>query len=49
VGPDSAWDAATVALSVGASLNNATRNAWREVRALISDARLRHVIDQELR
>jgi hypothetical protein len=49
VGPDSAWDVATVALSVGASLNDATRDAWRVVRALISDAGLRRVIDQELR
>jgi hypothetical protein len=49
VGSDSTWDVATVALSVGASLNDATRDAWREVRALISDAGLRRVIDQELR
>ncbi|MFJ7280626.1 hypothetical protein [Kitasatospora sp. NPDC098663] len=49
VGSDSTWDAATVALSVGASLNDATRDAWREVRALISDPGLRRVIDQELR
>ncbi|MEV5880515.1 hypothetical protein AB0L75_41335 [Streptomyces sp. NPDC052101] len=47
--PDSAWDVATVALSIGASLNDATRDAWREVRALISDAGVRRVIDQELR
>ena len=49
VGPDSAWAVETVTLSVGASLNDATRDAWREVRALISDAGLRRVIDQELR
>jgi hypothetical protein len=48
VSPDSTWDAATLTLSVGASLNDATRDAWREVRALISDAGLRCVIDQEL-
>ncbi|MEU6844825.1 hypothetical protein ABZ930_23420 [Streptomyces sp. NPDC046716] len=48
VSRDSAWDAETVALSVGASLNEATRNAWRAVRATISDADLRHVIDREL-
>nr|BFD94073.1 hypothetical protein KitaXyl93_54330 [Kitasatospora sp. Xyl93] len=49
VGPDSVWDVATVALSVGASLNDATRDAWRRVRARISDAGLRRVIDEELR
>ncbi|MEW2176645.1 hypothetical protein AB0890_09970 [Streptomyces sp. NPDC005406] len=49
VGPDSTWAVETVTLSVGASLNDATRDAWREVRALISDAGLRRVIDQELR
>lgn len=49
VGPDSTWDVTTVTLSVGASLNDATRDAWREVRALISDAGLRRAIDQELR
>ncbi|MEU6010755.1 hypothetical protein [Streptomyces sp. NPDC047453] len=49
VGPDSEWDAATVALSVSASLNEATRHAWREVRALISNAGLRRVIDRALR
>ncbi|MFE4357844.1 MULTISPECIES: hypothetical protein [unclassified Kitasatospora] len=48
VGPGSTWDVATVMLSVGASLNDATRDAWREVRALISDVGLRHVIDREL-
>lgn len=49
VGPDSMWAVETVKLSVGASLNDATRDAWRAVRALISDAGLRRVIDQELR
>ncbi|MFI0595651.1 hypothetical protein [Streptomyces griseus] len=48
VSPDSMWTAETITLSVGASLNDATRDAWRAVRALISDAGLRRVIDQEL-
>ncbi|MFE9635831.1 hypothetical protein [Streptomyces sp. NPDC006463] len=42
-----AWDAATVADSVRAALNEATRNAWRQVRELIGDD-LRSVIDGEL-
>ncbi|MFD5505714.1 hypothetical protein ACFWJS_39675 [Streptomyces sp. NPDC127061] len=49
VGSDSTWAVETVTLSVGASLNDATRNAWHEVRALISDTGLRRVIHQELR
>ncbi|MFF8772938.1 hypothetical protein [Kitasatospora sp. NPDC015120] len=49
VGPGSSWDAAAVAASVGAALNGATREAWREVRALLSDAGLRRVIDEHLR
>ncbi|MFJ1886600.1 MULTISPECIES: hypothetical protein [unclassified Streptomyces] len=49
VGSDSTWAVERVTLSVGTSLNDATRNAWREVRALISDTGLRRVIDQELR
>ncbi|MED7930435.1 hypothetical protein SMD20_39855 [Nonomuraea sp. LP-02] len=49
VGPDSTWDVATVTLSIGASLNDATRDAWREVRELISDVGLHRAIDQELR
>ncbi|WP_147268385.1 hypothetical protein [Spongiactinospora rosea] len=49
VAPDSTWDAATVTLSVGASLNDATRDAWRQVRELIVDDGLRRVIDQALR
>ncbi|MEW1636947.1 hypothetical protein AB0469_23065 [Streptomyces sp. NPDC093801] len=48
VAPDSTWDVATVALSVAACLNEATRDAWREVRALIVDPGLRRVIDREL-
>lgn len=43
-----AWDVATVTLSVRSALNDATRDAWRKVRALISDAELRSVIDEEL-
>lgn len=43
------WDVAAVTLSVRSALNDATRDAWREVRALISDAGLRGVIDEELR
>lgn len=48
VGPDSTWAVEAVTLSVGASLNGATRDAWREVRALIANGSLRRVIDQEL-
>lgn len=48
VSPDSMWTVETITLSVSASLNDATRDAWRAVRALISDAGLRRVIDQEL-
>ncbi|GAA3086066.1 hypothetical protein GCM10020000_85810 [Streptomyces olivoverticillatus] len=42
-----AWDAATVAVSVRAALNEATRNAWRQVRDIVG-ADLRRVIDGEL-
>ncbi|MER7583713.1 hypothetical protein [Kitasatospora sp. NPDC097691] len=49
VGLDSVRDAATVRHSVRASLNETTRDAWREVRALISDVGLCHVIDEEPR
>lgn len=49
VGPGSVWAVEAIMLSVGASLNDATRDAWRAVRALVSDAGLRRVIDEELR
>jgi hypothetical protein len=42
-----AWAAATVATSVRAALNEATRDAWREVRDLVG-ADLRSVIGGEL-
>ena len=42
-----AWDAATVASSVRAALNEATREGWRQVRELVGDD-LRSVIDGEL-
>ncbi|MFD0374568.1 hypothetical protein [Streptomyces sp. NPDC127112] len=42
------WDTATVAASVRAALNEATRNAWRQVRELVGDD-VRAVIDGELR
>lgn len=42
-----AWDPAVVADSVRASLNEATRDAWRQVRELVGDE-LRRVIDGEL-
>jgi hypothetical protein len=41
------WDAATVASSVRAALNEATREGWRQVRELVGDD-LRSVIDGEL-
>jgi hypothetical protein len=47
VTPSTAWDAATVANSVRAALNEATRDAWRQVRELVSDY-LRRAIDGEL-
>ena len=42
-----AWDAATVAASVRAALNQATRDAWRQVRELVGDD-LRAIINGEL-
>lgn len=47
VTPSTAWNAATVADSVRAALNEATRDAWRQVRELVSDD-LRRAIDGEL-
>ena len=47
VTPDTGWDAATVADSVRAALNEATRDAWRQVRELVGDD-LRATIDGEL-
>lgn len=45
--PDTDWDAATVADSVRAALNEATRDAWRQVREIVGDD-LRATIDGEL-
>ncbi|MCZ1014412.1 hypothetical protein [Streptomyces noursei] len=45
---DTAWDAATVADSVRAALNEATRDAWRQLRELVDDD-VRSVIDGALR
>ncbi|MFK0256277.1 hypothetical protein [Streptomyces sp. NPDC090445] len=45
--PDPHWDADTVAASVRAALNEATREAWRQVRAHVGDD-LRRAIDGEL-
>ncbi|MDQ0306015.1 hypothetical protein J2S46_000571 [Kitasatospora herbaricolor] len=42
------WDTATVAASVRAALNEATRAAWRQVRELVGED-LQAVIDGELR
>ncbi|MCE3030120.1 hypothetical protein [Streptomyces sp. CMSTAAHL-2] len=47
VTPAIAWDAVTVAASVRAALNEATRDAWRQVRELVGDE-LRATIDGEL-
>ncbi|MGW0883141.1 hypothetical protein [Streptomyces sp. NPDC002671] len=47
VASSTAWDAQTVAASVRAALNEATRDAWRQVRELVSDE-LRRAIDGEL-
>ncbi|MGW6239783.1 hypothetical protein [Streptomyces sp. NPDC055094] len=44
---NTAWDAATVAGSVRAALNEATRDAWRQVAELVRDD-LRGVIEGEL-
>ncbi|WP_329611751.1 hypothetical protein [Kitasatospora herbaricolor] len=42
------WDAAVVAASVRAALNEATRDAWRQVREFVGEE-LQAVIDGELR
>ncbi|WP_406141668.1 hypothetical protein [Streptomyces sp. NBC_01089] len=42
------WDAATVAASVRAALNEATREAWRQLRELVDDD-VRNAIDGALR
>ncbi|MFE3184200.1 hypothetical protein ACFXKR_25515 [Streptomyces violascens] len=49
VTPNSSWTAAQVAASVGAALNDATREAWRQVREMLVDEGLRAVIDRGLR
>jgi hypothetical protein len=46
--PSTTWDTTTVADSVRAALNEATRDAWRQVRELVGDD-LRDVIDGALR
>lgn len=48
VGPESDWDTDTVTTSIGAALNEATREAWRRVREYVGDG-LRDVIDGALR
>ncbi|OKJ13638.1 hypothetical protein [Kitasatospora sp. CB01950] len=48
VGPASSWSPEQVAGSVRAALNEATREAWRQVGALLADDDLRAVIDREL-
>lgn len=48
VGPESSLDAEQVAVSVRAAVNEATREAWRQVRELLADDSLRAVIDREL-
>jgi hypothetical protein len=48
VSPGTTWDAATVDDSVRAALNEATRDAWRQVRQLVEDDS-RGVIDEALR
>lgn len=48
VGPESDWDTDTVTTSIGAALNEATREAWRRVREHVGDG-LRGVIDGALR
>ncbi|MFC1437983.1 hypothetical protein ABUW04_06900 [Streptacidiphilus sp. N1-10] len=48
VTPGTAWDAAAVADSVRAALNEATRGAWRRIRELVDDD-LRDAIDRALR
>ncbi|MFB7646072.1 hypothetical protein ACFC1G_16190 [Streptomyces sp. NPDC056085] len=49
VSSDSSWAAARVAASVGAALNEATREAWRQVREVLVDEGLRAVVDRGLR
>ncbi|MFJ9447783.1 hypothetical protein ACIRRH_39000 [Kitasatospora sp. NPDC101235] len=48
VGPGAGWDAEILSGSVRAALNQATRDAWRQVRDLVEGG-LRGVIDTELR
>ena len=42
------WPVDTIAVSVRAAINEATRNAWRQVRGIIADVELRQAIDQAL-
>ncbi|WP_030607926.1 hypothetical protein [Streptomyces sclerotialus] len=48
VSPEADWAPATVAYSIGAALNETTRDAWRRVRESVSDG-MRDVIDGALR
>ncbi|MFF0010858.1 hypothetical protein [Streptomyces sp. NPDC005374] len=48
VSPDTNWDPTTVADSIDAALNEATRDAWRQVREFVND-QVRGVIDGALR
>ncbi|MFF3497687.1 hypothetical protein [Streptomyces sp. NPDC003247] len=48
VGRDSVWERTAIELSVGASLNDATRDAWRCVRERISDEGMRSAIGEAL-
>ncbi|MFI8997354.1 hypothetical protein [Streptomyces sp. NPDC053542] len=48
VPPDADWAPATVADSIGAALNESTRDAWRRVREFVSEG-IRDVIDGALR
>ncbi|MEU9946210.1 hypothetical protein [Streptomyces lavendulae] len=48
VGPESDWGTDTVTTSIGAALNEATREAWRRVREHVGEG-LRSVIDGALR
>ncbi|MER6736514.1 hypothetical protein [Streptomyces puniciscabiei] len=45
--PTTSWEPTTVVTSIRAALNEATRDAWRQVRELVGDE-LRAVIDGEL-
>jgi len=48
VSPAAAWEADVVVTSIKAAVNEATRDAWRQVGSLVTGD-LRRVIDQTLR